>query len=367
MAAAAPPGSRPSTTNSGRDRVTAPSRTPTPTRRRAPPLVLHPDRPRRAHHAPAAPGPAAAGHEAGGDRRLRAGYVTVATVMGLENMLDRIEGFTIMFDRERGRDPGSTTCACSATRAGRRRGAGGSADTTCRSTPGRRRSGGRDHALLPRRRPGQRAAARRAAGPAAGRAAGSGRELVRALAPGWRSGRCCCRRRRRTSSAATGPGSARATGDPAGRDVAEPVLRPGPAAEPAGAQRQVDEAAGLAAADHRSLALTAAPKGLPAAELDAAQRELLRSCWAATSPGCRTRCHRCGATPTRGRARRRAPGLGRLDRARGAELLPAAGPAAAHRVRQHAAQRQPRARGWRDPEADFGLDVLAAHRAAHHS
>ena len=22
---------------------------------------------------------------------------------------------------------------------------------------------------------------------------------------------------------------------------------------------------------------------------------------------------------------------------------------------------------WRDPEADFGLDVLAAHRAAHHS
>ncbi|QKE84412.1 DUF3500 domain-containing protein [Arthrobacter sp. NEB 688] len=35
-----------------------------------------------------------------------AGYVTVATVMGLENVLDRVEGFVTIFDRERGRDPG---------------------------------------------------------------------------------------------------------------------------------------------------------------------------------------------------------------------------------------------------------------------
>ena len=35
-----------------------------------------------------------------------AGYVTVATVMGLENVLDRTEGFVARFDRERGRDPG---------------------------------------------------------------------------------------------------------------------------------------------------------------------------------------------------------------------------------------------------------------------
>src|SRR6202020_3354946 len=34
-----------------------------------------------------------------------AGYVTVATIMGLENVLDRVEGFTARFDRERGRDP----------------------------------------------------------------------------------------------------------------------------------------------------------------------------------------------------------------------------------------------------------------------
>ena len=34
------------------------------------------------------------------------GYVTVATTMGLENVLDQIEGFVTVFDRERGRDPG---------------------------------------------------------------------------------------------------------------------------------------------------------------------------------------------------------------------------------------------------------------------
>src|SRR3954454_11310842 len=34
------------------------------------------------------------------------GYVTVATVIGLENVLDHAEGFVTRFDRERGRDPG---------------------------------------------------------------------------------------------------------------------------------------------------------------------------------------------------------------------------------------------------------------------
>ncbi|MBO0878706.1 MAG: DUF3500 domain-containing protein, partial [Pseudonocardia sp.] len=36
-----------------------------------------------------------------------AGYTTVATIMGLENVLDRVEGFAgFSFNRERGRDPG---------------------------------------------------------------------------------------------------------------------------------------------------------------------------------------------------------------------------------------------------------------------
>jgi len=35
-----------------------------------------------------------------------AAYVTASTIMGLENVLDRTEGFTAMFGRDRGRDPG---------------------------------------------------------------------------------------------------------------------------------------------------------------------------------------------------------------------------------------------------------------------
>ena len=36
----------------------------------------------------------------------RAGYVTVSTIIGLENVLDEVEGFVSEFERERGRDPG---------------------------------------------------------------------------------------------------------------------------------------------------------------------------------------------------------------------------------------------------------------------
>ena len=35
-----------------------------------------------------------------------AAYVTVATIMGLENVLDYMEGFKASFNRDRGRDPG---------------------------------------------------------------------------------------------------------------------------------------------------------------------------------------------------------------------------------------------------------------------
>jgi hypothetical protein len=36
----------------------------------------------------------------------RAAYVTVSTIIGLENVLDELEGWTVEFERERGRDPG---------------------------------------------------------------------------------------------------------------------------------------------------------------------------------------------------------------------------------------------------------------------
>jgi hypothetical protein len=43
-------------------------------------------------------------------------YVTVATTMGLENVLDQIEGFVTRFDRERGRDPGPLPAGVRRTR-----------------------------------------------------------------------------------------------------------------------------------------------------------------------------------------------------------------------------------------------------------
>ena len=57
-------------------------------------------------------------------------YVTVATVMGLENVLDQAEGFVARFDRERGRDPGLYYLRVFGEPGGACRGAGGSAATT---------------------------------------------------------------------------------------------------------------------------------------------------------------------------------------------------------------------------------------------
>ena len=77
-----------------------------PGRRRATAVVLHADGSRRS--------------DAGGDDPSRSiaccsawspvgcrqpAYVTASTIMGLENVLDQLEGFTATFDRPRGRDP----------------------------------------------------------------------------------------------------------------------------------------------------------------------------------------------------------------------------------------------------------------------
>ena len=61
-----------------------------------------------------------------------AGYVTVATTMGLENVLDHAEGFRVLFDRERGRDPGLYYLRVFGEPATVSPGGGGSAVTTSR-------------------------------------------------------------------------------------------------------------------------------------------------------------------------------------------------------------------------------------------
>jgi hypothetical protein len=128
----------------------------------------------------------------------------------------------------------------------------------------------------------------------------------------------------------------------------------------------IDEAAGYGDADHAAVQYTAVPKGVPAAEFDGTQRELLRALLGtylgrvpeAVCPADRyvadaalDAVHLAWAGSTE-------PGAPHYYRLQGPRLLiewdnTQRGANHAHSV-------------WRDPTTDFGLDLLAAHRAAHH-
>jgi hypothetical protein len=128
----------------------------------------------------------------------------------------------------------------------------------------------------------------------------------------------------------------------------------------------IDEAAGLDDADHAAVAYSRNPKGVPAADLGPAQRELLRlllGTYLARVPdevsplrryeddAALDQVHLAWAGPTE-------PGAPHYYRLQGPRLLiewdnTQRGANHAHSV-------------WRDPTADFGLDVLARHRAVHH-
>ena len=128
----------------------------------------------------------------------------------------------------------------------------------------------------------------------------------------------------------------------------------------------IDANTGYADTDHARLEYTSVPKGIAAAELDSGQREMLRALLSTyldrvpteVSPIGRycddetlDAVHVAWAGPTE-------PGAPHYYRLQGPRLLiewdnTQRGANHAHSV-------------WRDPTADFGLDVLAAHRAAHH-
>jgi hypothetical protein len=117
---------------------------------------------------------------------------------------------------------------------------------------------------------------------------------------------------------------------------------------------------------HAAVSYTSAPRGVPAAELSPAQRELLRRLLGTylgrvpeeVSPlrgydddEALDEVHLAWAGPTE-------PGAAHYYRLQGPRLLvewenTQRGANHAHSV-------------WRDPTADFGLDVLARHRALHH-
>ena len=297
------------------------------------------------------------------------GYVTVATTIGLENVLDQAEGFTNRFDRERGRDPGLYYLRVFGKPGG--------------SAPWGWRFGGHHVSLNNLVVDGALVATTpcfMGADPAVSPLLGGGlnrplarvedlaRELVRSLRPELAARAVLLDRA--PSDFVTVNRTTVSEGDRV-RPLAAIFRDPRFPDDVEQAKLQalsdaIDANTGYADADHAALEYTATPKGLPATELDLGQREMLRALLATyldrvpaeVSPMGRysddetlDAVHVAWAGPTE-------PGAPHYYRLQGPQLLiewdnTQRGANHAHSV-------------WRDPTADFGLDVLAAHRAAHH-
>ncbi|MFC8503743.1 DUF3500 domain-containing protein [Pedococcus sp. NPDC057267] len=297
-----------------------------------------------------------------------AGYVTVATTMGLENVLDRVEGFVTRFDRERGRDPGLYYLRVFGEPGGDR--------------PWGWRFGGHHVSLNNLVVGGELVAttpcfmgADPASAPLLGGAVARplarvedlARDLVRSLTPELATRAVLLDRA--PSDFVTANRSVVSDGDQviplAGIWRDERFRDDAEQAKLQALSDAIDQAAGLSAEDHRAVAYTTEPRGIPGSELDAGQREVLRSLLATyfdrvpegVSPlrsydeAALDAVHFAWAGPTE-------PGQPHYYRLQGPRLLiewdnTQRGANHAHSV-------------WRDPEADFGLDVLRRHRAAAH-
>ncbi len=297
-----------------------------------------------------------------------AGYVTVATTMGLENVLDQAEGFVTRFDRERGRDPGLYYLRVFGEPGGER--------------PWGWRFGGHHVSLNNLVVDGELVSstpcfmgADPASSPLLGGAVNRplarvedlARELVCSLSP---------------ELAARAVLLPKAPSDfvTANRTVVSAGDRVMPLAaiwrderfpddgEQEKLQRlsdAIDDAAGFTEHDHAAVEYTEQPRGVPGRELDAAQRGLLRALLGTyfdrvpegISPlpdydeAALDDVHVAWAGPTD-------PGAPHYYRVQGPRLLiewdnTQRGANHAHSV-------------WRDPTSDFGLDVLRAHRSRHH-
>jgi hypothetical protein len=297
-----------------------------------------------------------------------AGYVTVATIIGLDNVLDQVEGWSVDWGRERGRDPGLYYLRVFGEPGGAApwgwRFGGHHVSLNNLVTGGMVRSTtpcflGADPAVSP------------LLGPAPLRPLGGAedlaRELVRSLDPG-RAARAILLDRA-PADIVGGNRASLANGDRMLylRDVwREPFTEPELAEQVARMDAAAGRASGYAADDYQRLALTSVPKGLPARELDAEQRDLLRALLATylgrvpdgLSPqadyepdAALDAVYLAWAGPT---------GLGQplYYRLQGPGLL----------IEYDNTQRQANHvhSVWRDPAADFGYDALGAHLAAHH-
>jgi hypothetical protein len=271
-----------------------------------------------------------------------AGYNTVAAVVGLENVLDRVEGFPAIgsHGRERRRDPGLYYLRVFGEPGG--------------AAPWGWRFGGHHVSLNNLVVDGVLVATTPCflgANPATSALLGGGRlrplatsedlarELVRSLAP-----------------------------ELADRAL---LLPRAPTDIVTGNWSRLDDAGGDASGfdgpDREAVAFTPAPRGVAAADLDTAQRELLQALLGTY----------LGRVPDAVSPLPRYADAAQLDAVHFA-WAGATGPGAAHYYRlqgprllvewdntQNDANHAHAV--WRDPEADFGLDVLRVHRATHHA
>jgi hypothetical protein len=297
-----------------------------------------------------------------------AGYVTVATIIGLDNVLDHVEGWSVDWGRERGRDPGLYYLRVFGEPGGAApwgwRFGGHHISLNNLVVDGMVRSTtpcflGADPAVSPLLGP---APLRPLAG-----AEDLARELVRSLDPG-RAARATLLDRA-PADIIGGNRASVADGDRMLylRDVwRQPFTEPDLAERIARMDADAERASGYDAGDYQRLALTSVPRGLPARELDAQQRQLLRALLAAylgrvpdglspqagySDDAALDAVHLAWAGPT-------APGQPLYYRLQGPRLL----------IEYDNTQRQANHAHsvWRDPAADFGYDALGAHLAAHH-
>lgn len=320
-------------------------------------LTLHEQRPAQQRHAMAL---VATGLS-------HAGFVTVSTVIGLENVLDHADNFTVLFDRERGRDPGMYYLRVFGEPGG--------------SQPWGWRFGGHHVSLSNLVVDGELVSTTPSfigADPATAPLLGSrlrplgptedlARELVRSLAPDL--AKAAVLLPRAPSDLVGGNRTTLSDGDEVIplKGVWRGEFRDAEQwAALVAASDAIDAAAGLTPDDHRRIAYTSRPKGLPASALDRGQRSLLRAVLATylgrvpdeVSPidhylddATLDAVHLAWAGSTEA-------GAPHYYRLQGPQLLVEWDNTARGANHAHAA--------WRDPSSDFGVDALMEHRGAHH-
>jgi Protein of unknown function (DUF3500) len=299
-----------------------------------------------------------------------AAYVTVATIIGLENVLDYIEGFKAGFNRERGRDPGMYYLRVF-------------------GTPGDEgvwgwRFGGHHVSLhnlvmdgvLVATTPcflGTNPAKSPLLGGAVNRPLGSvedlGRDLMRSLPPELAARAVLLPHSPSdfvtinltyvTDGTQVIPFAGMYRDERFPDPVAEAKLR--------SLDEVIKDETDLSETDQRAVAYSTEPKGVPAADFDAEQRDMLRAVLATyldrapagVSPlqsyddeATLNAVHFAWAGGT-------APGEPHYYRLQGPRLLIEWDNTQNDANHAHSV--------WRDPTSDFGLDVLARHRAAHHA